>query len=86
MMSLIDSADLAGYGGKVKILPFKEIDQLAVSGEANKYALFSPLITDRKYVFVFDLETKQLIYADNALMSMQVNKKDIKKLNHDARF
>ena len=86
MMAMVETSDLADYGGKYRVLPYAEIDRLGRSGEAKDYALFAPLVADQKYIFAYDLASKELIYMDQALMSNQVNKKDIKQLGRQAGF
>lgn len=83
---LVTKEDLESYAGRYKVLSYNEIDKLANSPEAGQYALFSPLVNDRKYIFVFDLASREIIYTDKAMMSMEVNKKDIKQLNQQAGF
>ncbi|MDB5251405.1 MAG: hypothetical protein JWP27_574, partial [Flaviaesturariibacter sp.] len=84
--TLVDETDLSGFGGKTRILPYADIERLAQSPEASQYALFSPLVNDQKYIFVFDLATKEMLYVDSGLLSMEVTKKDIKELNAKAGF
>lgn len=84
--NLVTKEDLENYAGKYKVLSYNEIDKLADSPEAGQYALFSPLVNDRKYIFVFDLASREIIYIDKAMMSVEVNKKNIKHLNQQAGF
>ncbi|WP_207494416.1 hypothetical protein [Aridibaculum aurantiacum] len=68
------------YSGKYKIMSTEEIVKLEQSEDADKYALFLPAIDHHKYILVYDLKTKELLYQDDVTMSMKVKEKDFEKL------
>lgn len=81
---MIREEDLTSYKGKAKVLPWKEIEKLANSPQANDYALFAPVINDLKIVFVYDLASKELIYTDQVMVSQKIKEKDFKELSKTA--
>ncbi len=74
------------YGGKYKIMSNEDIMKLETGPDADKYALFLPAISDKKYVEVYDLKTKELLYFEETMMSMKIKSKDFDKLNKAAGF
>jgi hypothetical protein len=74
------------YAGKYKIMPTAEIMKLETSPDAGKYALFLPAIDQHKYIMVYDLQTRELMYFDHVTMGMKVKEKDFEKLNKAAGF
>lgn len=86
MQSIITEADLKAYKGEYKVLPYAEIEKLGNSGEASKYALFSPIVNDYKFVKVYTLDNKELVYIEKDLVSQRVKEKDIKEMNSTIGF
>ena len=84
MQSILTEKDLAAYKGNYKILPFARIEELASSKDAANYALLNPLINDLKFMLVYTLDKKELIYIEKDFMSQRVKEKDIKELNKAA--
>lgn len=84
--TIVDLDAMASYRGKYKVMPFKDIEALSQSAMADKYALFIPTINDRKYVLVFDVKTKELIYTDAVKMSWEIKSKDMEAINKAAGF
>lgn len=85
MVSMLDPSDIS-FGGKYKILSTAEIMKLEESADADKYTLFMPAIDNKKYIMVYDLKTKELLYFDGVTMSMKIKGKDFDKLNKAAGF
>jgi|GEM_PF-5065936 len=69
------------FSGKHQILPSAEIMKLEQGADADKYTLFLPAINNKKYVMVFDLKTKDLLYFETTNMGMKIKEKDFEKLN-----
>jgi hypothetical protein len=84
MQSIITEKVLSEYKGKYKILPFAEIEKIAETDKAPEYALFTPLINDLKFLFIYTLDKKELIYIEKDFMSQKVKEKDLKALNKAA--
>ena len=74
------------FGGKYKVMKTEEIIKLEQSADADKYALFLPAIDNKKYILVYDLKTKELLYYEDVNMSMKIKEKDFDKLNKAAGF
>jgi hypothetical protein len=72
------------FGGKYKVMKTEDIIKLEQSPEANKYTLFLPAIDNKKYILVYDLATKELLYYEDVNMSMKIKEKDFEKLNKAA--
>lgn len=83
MHQILDQSDIT-YAGKYKVMSTDQITALEKGPDASKYALFLPAIDDRKYVLVFDLATKELLYFDHTKMSLKIKDKDFDKLNEAA--
>ena len=61
-----------------------EIMKLEQSPDADKYTLFLPALDQQKFLMVYDLKTKELLYFDMVIMSMKIKGKDFEKLNKAA--
>jgi hypothetical protein len=72
------------FNGKYKVLKTEEIIKLEQSADADKYTLFLPAINNKKYIMVYDLKTKELLYYDYVSMGMKIKEKDFEKLNKAA--
>jgi hypothetical protein len=83
MAAILDAGSIS-YKGKYKIMPTAEILALEQSAEADQYSLFLPAINNKKYLMVFDLKTKELLYYEYANMGMKIKGKDFDKLNKAA--
>jgi hypothetical protein len=83
MAKVLDESDIS-FNGKYKIMKTEDIIKLEQTTEADKYTLFLPAISNSKYVMVFDLKTKELLYYDKVVMGMRVKDKDFDKLNKAA--
>ncbi|MBN8699935.1 MAG: hypothetical protein J0L54_10015 [Chitinophagales bacterium] len=83
--SVLDEGDIS-YGGKFRIMSNEEILKLEQSADASNYALFLPAINHHKYIMVFDLSTKELLYFETVTMGMRVKEKDFDKLNKAIGF
>ena len=83
--SILD-IDKIGYSGKYLIKTADEIMKLEQSPEAGNYALFMPALDDKKYMMVYDLKTKELLYFESTNMSFKIKDKDFKKLNNAIGF
>lgn len=83
MYNVLEANDIS-YKGKYKVMTDEEIIQLEKSGNAGDYCLFLPAIADKKYIMVYDLKTKDLLYYEDIMMSMKIKSKDFEKLNKAA--
>ena len=83
--SILD-IDKIGFEGKYLIKTADEIMKLEQRPEAGNYALFLPALDDKKYMMVYDLKTKELLYFESVNMSLKIKDKDFKKLNNAIRF
>jgi len=83
MAAVLDESSIS-YAGKYKIMKTEDILKLEQTAEADKYTLFMPAIDDRKYIMVYDLKTKELLYYDQVVMGMKMKEKDFDKLNKAA--
>jgi hypothetical protein len=72
------------FAGKYKIMPSAEIIKLEESADAGKYNVFLPAIDNHKYMMVYDLKTKELLYFETSSMGMRIKEKDFEKLNKAA--
>jgi hypothetical protein len=83
MYNILEESAIS-YAGKYKIMSNEEIIKLETSTEADKYTIFLPAIDDKKYLEVYDLKTKELLYFEDITMSMKIKSKDFGKLNKAA--
>jgi hypothetical protein len=83
MAAVLDPASIS-YAGKYKIMTTADILTLEQGPEAGKYALFLPAIDNKKYMMVYDLKTKELLYNETVTMGMRIKDKDFDKLNKAA--
>jgi hypothetical protein len=83
MAAVLSEGDIS-FAGKYKIMKTEDIVKLEQSADADKYTLFLPAINNSKYLMVFDLKTKELLYYDKVLMGMKIKEKDFDKLNKAA--
>jgi hypothetical protein len=83
MAAVLDEASIS-YNGKYKVMSNEEIMKLEQSADADKYALFLPAIDNKKYIMVYDLKTKELLYYEHTAMGMRIKEKDFDKLNKAA--
>lgn len=83
MASVLETGSIS-YAGKYKVMSTEEIIKLEQSDEAGKYALFLPAIDNKKYMMVYDLKTKELLYFETVTMGMRIKEKDFDKLNKAA--
>ncbi len=81
--AVLDEGDIS-YGGKFKLLSNDEILKLEQGPDAGNYALFLPAINHHKYIMVFDMGTKELLYFETVTMGMRIKGKDFDKLNKAA--
>ncbi len=84
IMAAVLTEDNISFGGKYKVMKIEDIIKLEQSPEANKYTLFLPAIDNKKYILVYDLATKELLYYEDVNMSMKIKEKDFEKLNKAA--
>ena len=84
MMSTLLDEDAISFSGKYKIMSDAEIMKIEQSPDADKYAIFLPALDQQKYLLVFDLKTKELLYYDMVIMSMKIKGKDFDKINKAA--
>jgi hypothetical protein len=84
IMAAVLNGDDVSFGGKYKVMKTEDIIKLEQSAEANKYTLFLPAIDNKKYILVYDLATKELLYYEDVNMSMRIKSKDFDKLNKAA--
>lgn len=83
MAAVLDQSSIR-FNGKYKILPAAEIMKLEQSADAGKYSIFLPAIDHKKFMMVFDLQTKELLYYEFSNMGMKIKEKDFEKLNKAA--
>lgn len=83
MASVLDAGEIS-FAGKHKIMSAEEIMKLEQSEDAGKYVLFLPAIDNKKYMMVYDLKTKELLYFETVTMGMRIKGKDFEKLNKAA--
>lgn len=83
MAAVLDEADIS-FGGKYKVMKTEDIVKLEQGPDADKYTLFLPAIDNKKYIMVYDLKTKELLYYDYANMGMKIKEKDFEKINKAA--
>jgi hypothetical protein len=83
MAAVLNESDIS-FGGKYKVMKTEDIIKLEQSPEASKYTLFLPAIDNKKYILVYDLATKELLYYEDVNMSMKIKEKDFDKLNKAA--
>ncbi len=81
--AVLDEGDIS-YGGKFKVMSNEEILKLELGTDAGNYALFLPAINHHKYIMVFDMGTKELLYFETVTMGMRIKGKDFDKLNKAA--
>ncbi|TCJ13228.1 hypothetical protein EPD60_12590 [Flaviaesturariibacter flavus] len=79
-VAIMEQGDIS-FAGKYKVLPAADIMKLEESADADKYTLFLPAIDNKKYVMVYDLKSKELLYFETTNMGMRVKSKDFEKLN-----
>lgn len=85
MAAILDQSDIT-YSGKFKVMSTADIIKLEESPEASQYALFLPAIDNKRYMMVFDLQTKELLYYETSAMGMKIKDKDFSKLNKAVGF
>lgn len=83
MELLLDESSIS-FNGKYKVITTAEIIKLEQSADADKYAVFLPAIDQKKYLMVYDLKTKELLYYEYANMGMRIKEKDFEKMNKAA--
>lgn len=83
LAAILEQGEIS-YGGMYKVMPTTDILKLEQSAEAGKYTLFLPAINDKKYIMVFDLQTKKLLYYETVGSGMKIKEKDFNKLNKAA--
>lgn len=83
--AVMEQGDIS-FGGKYKVLSTADILKLEQGPDASKYTLFLPAIDNHKYVMVYDLATKELLYFETSTMGMRIKSKDFEKLNKAAGF
>lgn len=83
MAAVLDEASIS-FNGKYKVMSNEDIMKLEQSADADKYALFLPAIDNKKYIMVYDLKTKELLYYEHTAMGMRIKEKDFDKLNKAA--
>jgi hypothetical protein len=83
MAAVLDEGDIS-FGGKYKVIKTEDILKLEQGPDADKYTLFLPAIDNKKYIMVYDLKTKELLYYEHVNMSMRIKGKDFDKLNNAA--
>jgi len=81
IMAAVMEESAISYSGKYKIMSTADIIKLEQSAEAENYTLFLPAINDKKYMMVFDLKTRELLYYETTSMGMKIKSKDFDKLN-----
>jgi hypothetical protein len=80
MAAVLDEGDIS-FGGKYKVMKTEDIMKLEAGPDADKYTLFLPAIDNKKYIMVYDLKTKELLYYEHVNMGMRIKSKDFDKLN-----
>jgi hypothetical protein len=80
MAAVLDEGDIS-FGGKYKVMKTEDIIKLEQGPDADKYTLFLPAIDNKKYIMVYDLKTKELLYYEHVNMGMRIKGKDFDKLN-----
>lgn len=83
MAAVLDEGDIS-FGGKYKVMKTEDIIKLEAGPDADKYTLFLPAIDNKKYIMVYDLKTKELLYYEHVNMGMRIKSKDFDKLNKAA--
>ena len=83
MAAVLSESDIS-FAGKYKIMKTEDILKLEQSADADKYSLFLPAINNSKYIMVYDLKTKELLYFDKVTMGMRIKEKDFDRLNKAA--
>jgi hypothetical protein len=83
MAAVLDEGDIS-FGGKYKVMKTEDILKLEAGPDADKYTLFLPAIDNKKYIMVYDLKTKELLYYEHVNMGMRIKSKDFDKLNKAA--
>jgi hypothetical protein len=81
IMAAVLETGAISYAGKYKIMSAADILKLEQGADADKYALFLPAIDNKKYIMVYDLKTKELLYYETVTMGMRIKDKDFDKLN-----
>ncbi|GAB4092838.1 hypothetical protein [Flaviaesturariibacter terrae] len=82
-MAIMEQGDIT-FAGKYKVLPAAEIMKLEQSAEAGQYTIFLPAIDNHRYLMVYDLATKDLLYYETSAMGYRVKSKDFDMLNKAA--
>lgn len=80
MWNILDESDIS-FAGKFKIMTNEEIMKLENSPEAGQYTIFLPAVDDKKYLEVYDLKTKELLYFEDIKMSVKIKSKDFERIN-----
>ncbi|HTO15145.1 MAG TPA: hypothetical protein VLZ83_05215 [Edaphocola sp.] len=78
-----DGLDDGKYKFSVKVVSPKELNELIMNSEEPiKYLIFSRMYPSNKKISVFDSKTAKLIYTDFRSMSLNFNKKDLRKISN----
>ncbi|HMU10078.1 MAG TPA: hypothetical protein PKC54_08740 [Ferruginibacter sp.] len=83
--AVMDEGDIS-FGGKYKVMTTDEILKLEQAPDAGNYALFLPAINHHKYIMVFDMGTRELLYFETVTMGMRIKSKDFDKMNKAIGF
>ncbi|MCC6837110.1 MAG: hypothetical protein IT234_01115 [Bacteroidia bacterium] len=78
--TLVNEKTLSKYKYKYKILPSSEIAKLLEAGSKD-YCALAWGINPFKQIFIFDLETKKVVYGISTQGSLGINEKDFVKLS-----